>query len=379
MYSIKFILTLIFLFNATSVMAAENKTMHLAKLEKSTSFPNEIAVEISNENIQKDTSFDELFNIKPLYKDRLDEIDKKLLEAKEQIKLLESEKKNIYLSIHSEEKIRREIAKAKSLKEFNSKENFDDELKEEIPQKIIYLTFDDGPLRGTKNILEVLEEENVKATMFFVGKHILNNKKLFNKASNSTNVLIGNHTFSHANGHYSRFYRNGKKLLADIKHAQDIIGGSKYQRLAGRNVWRLPEVYKNDNGVKRRRRKIESANYDSISEDGYYIYGWDIEWTYYNRSGKPRFSAKKMAAKIERCYRRGRVSKKRKLVLLAHDFMFKNKFHGKAALKDLISRLKASGWQFETLSNYAKDRPQYYVKEQLKDEELVLAKKNIWE
>ncbi|WP_292242848.1 polysaccharide deacetylase family protein [Mesorhizobium sp.] len=37
--------------------------------------------------------------------------------------------------------------------------------------RTIYLTFDDGPLTGTSNILDVLEAEQVPATLFMVGTH----------------------------------------------------------------------------------------------------------------------------------------------------------------------------------------------------------------
>jgi len=43
-------------------------------------------------------------------------------------------------------------------------------------QKILYLTFDDGPLKGTVNVLKILEEEKVDATMFCVGKHVVKKK-----------------------------------------------------------------------------------------------------------------------------------------------------------------------------------------------------------
>ncbi len=38
--------------------------------------------------------------------------------------------------------------------------------------RVIYLTFDDGPLSGTANVLDVLAEEQVPAAMFMVGLHV---------------------------------------------------------------------------------------------------------------------------------------------------------------------------------------------------------------
>ena len=229
-------------------------------------------------------------------------------------------------------------------------------------EKIIYLTFDDGPLLGTSNVLEVLEEENVDATMFFVGKHIQRRKQLFKEARAHPNILIANHTYSHANGHYTRFYNNKNRLVKDIEKTQNLIGGAKYQRLAGRNVWRIPGIFRNDYGLSKKRRKREAYSYNAVANKGYFIYGWDMEWRFSHKTGKPLWSASKMARKIDRCYRKGRLAQKGKLVLLAHDFMFRSKFEGKSELRKLIRLLKKSGWKFETIKNYSVYMPHHYAR-----------------
>jgi peptidoglycan/xylan/chitin deacetylase (PgdA/CDA1 family) len=233
---------------------------------------------------------------------------------------------------------------------------------ESAEEKIIYLTFDDGPLLGTSNVLEVLEEEQIDATMFFVGKHILGRKSLFKRAKQMPNILIGNHTYSHANGHYTRFYNNGDRLVRDIEKTQDIIGGAMYQRLAGRNVWRVPGVFRNDYGLSKKRRQVEASSYNAVAREGYFIYGWDVEWSFSHKSGKPMWSAEKMVQKINSRYRNGRLAKKGKVILLAHDFMFRDKFGGKKELRKLITLLKKSGWKFETIKNYSSYQPHYYVR-----------------
>ena len=40
--------------------------------------------------------------------------------------------------------------------------------------RIALLTFDDGPIKATKNIIETVREENIPVTMFFVGCQIEN-------------------------------------------------------------------------------------------------------------------------------------------------------------------------------------------------------------
>src|SRR6476620_809821 len=38
-------------------------------------------------------------------------------------------------------------------------------------KKKIYLTFDDGPNKGTRNVLSIVEQEKVPVTFFIIGEH----------------------------------------------------------------------------------------------------------------------------------------------------------------------------------------------------------------
>jgi peptidoglycan-N-acetylglucosamine deacetylase len=66
-------------------------------------------------------------------------------------------------------------------------------------QKVIALTFDDGP-RPTylPKILEVLKQNNVKATFFFIGSQVMQFPELA-KLTLAQGHELGNHTFSHRN------------------------------------------------------------------------------------------------------------------------------------------------------------------------------------
>lgn len=64
-------------------------------------------------------------------------------------------------------------------------------------EKIIALTFDDGPHpKETHKILDVLDKYNIKATFFVVGKHASWYSEPLIRASKEGHE-IGNHTFSH--------------------------------------------------------------------------------------------------------------------------------------------------------------------------------------
>ncbi len=223
--------------------------------------------------------------------------------------------------------------------------------------KELYLTFDDGPVKGTGNVLKILKEEGVPATMFCVGRHATLRPDLFRRELAMSNLLIANHTYSHANGHYSRFYSDTFGLMSDVEHAQIVLGGRKYLRLAGRNVWRLPEVSRNDRAIMALRGTREVPKYDTLSREGFFIYGWDVEWHFDHHSGHPIESPEALAARIEGLYRRGHPAQHGKVVLLAHDFMFRNSYTT-GELRHFIRLMKARGWQFKTLRHYSRLTPE---------------------
>ena len=62
--------------------------------------------------------------------------------------------------------------------------------------KKIALTFDDGPCEETTQILDILKEENAKATFFVWGEKIKGNEETIKRAVEQ-GCEIGNHTFNH--------------------------------------------------------------------------------------------------------------------------------------------------------------------------------------
>lgn len=242
-------------------------------------------------------------------------------------------------------------------KESSNKINYPDfKVDNNNSKKVIYLTFDDGPTRGTQKLIKFLEQEGVKATMFCVGKHIQKRRAIFEREKRIKNLLIANHTYSHADEHYKRFYSRFYDVLRDIEHSQSIIGGRKFLRLAGRNVWRLPEIKRDDYGLPKAQRAGEVKDYDKLAKDGYYIFGWDVDWSYDYKNGKMLHTAKELKAKIKYFQKKGWYRKEGKIVLLAHDFMFKND-KDINQLKEFIKIMREDGWSFETLEDYCSLKP----------------------
>lgn len=86
-------------------------------------------------------------------------------------------------------------------------------------EKIIYLTFDDGPDTGiTPEVLTLLERFNAKATFFCVGEKVNKNKRLFQEVINQGHV-VGNHTYHHLKGRKVKI----SEYLEDVNKAKEYI------------------------------------------------------------------------------------------------------------------------------------------------------------
>ncbi len=67
-------------------------------------------------------------------------------------------------------------------------------------EKVIYLTFDDGPIPEiTPFVLDELKKWNAHVTFFCIGKNVEANSDIFQKIINEGHS-IGNHTYDHLNG-----------------------------------------------------------------------------------------------------------------------------------------------------------------------------------
>jgi len=67
-------------------------------------------------------------------------------------------------------------------------------------EKVIYLTFDDGPIPNvTDFVLKTLKAFNAKATFFCIGDNIVKHPEVYAKVINDGHA-IGNHTFNHLKG-----------------------------------------------------------------------------------------------------------------------------------------------------------------------------------
>ena len=85
-------------------------------------------------------------------------------------------------------------------------------------EKIIYLTFDDGPHAvATDFVLNTLKAHSAKASFFCIGKNVLAYPTLY-KTILDEGHRMGNHSFSHLNGWKT----------SDAEYFDDIVEAKKY-------------------------------------------------------------------------------------------------------------------------------------------------------
>jgi peptidoglycan/xylan/chitin deacetylase (PgdA/CDA1 family) len=96
--------------------------------------------------------------------------------------------------------------------------------------KVIYLTFDDGPHPDvTPFVLANLKKYNAKATFFCIGNNVLKHPNIYESIIKEGH-RVGNHTYDHLNG----WKTNNDIYIDNIKDAMNIIDSKLFRPPYGR-------------------------------------------------------------------------------------------------------------------------------------------------
>jgi peptidoglycan-N-acetylmuramic acid deacetylase len=198
--------------------------------------------------------------------------------------------------------------------------------------KIVCLTFDDGPKNGpTEALLDLLRTENIKATFFVNGKWIKHDPDLILRMHKEGHD-IGNHTYSHLD--------LSKATRADI-----------HQELK-RNNELITKITKAPVRLMRAPGGQYSSDVYAITKQlGLSIINWSLNTADYQLE-KPLFDEGE-AVFVRSPEMISQIVKK-KLHPGAIILMHNGNEETIIALKDLIPWLKAQGYQFAKISDYYK-------------------------
>lgn len=86
-------------------------------------------------------------------------------------------------------------------------------------EKVVYLTFDDGPIPGvTEAVLDLLQQYEAKATFFCIGGNVHRHPQIYKKVLAGEHS-VGNHTYNHISG-----WKNGDELYAhNIRRCAELV------------------------------------------------------------------------------------------------------------------------------------------------------------
>jgi peptidoglycan/xylan/chitin deacetylase (PgdA/CDA1 family) len=106
-------------------------------------------------------------------------------------------------------------------------------------EKIIYLTFDDGPHpEVTPYVLQTLAEHEAKATFFCIGKNVMDYPDIYRRTI-SEGHRVGNHTHNHLNGWKVSDKEYFENILLASKHIDSNIFRPPYGKISAFQVRHL--------------------------------------------------------------------------------------------------------------------------------------------
>ena len=104
-------------------------------------------------------------------------------------------------------------------------------------EKVVYLTFDDGPIPEiTPWVLDLLDKYGIKATFFCVGDNVRKHPDIYQMVKDRGHI-VGNHTFHHLQG----LKETKATYLEDVEDAAKLIDSKLFRPPHGH--MRLPQFY----------------------------------------------------------------------------------------------------------------------------------------
>lgn len=195
---------------------------------------------------------------------------------------------------------------------------------EDGEQKVICLTFDDGPTDSTTpKVLDILDTFGVRATFFLIGRQISGREDIVRRTA-AAGHAVGIHTYSHV---YREIYASPQALLRDIAACRKAIRAA-LPGYAGK-LYRFPGgEYGKPEALRR-----------AVREVGLTVCAWNASA---DDSVLPQATADEL---FENAVRTG--ADRQRIVLLLHDGV--NYRATVACLPRIIRHYKARGYRFETL------------------------------
>lgn len=196
-------------------------------------------------------------------------------------------------------------------------------------EKVVYLTFDDGPSENTAKVLEILDVYDVKATFFVTGT----NEEYYYliKKAHDAGHTIGLHTYIHE---YDQIYNSSSAYFADLKKIEDLVYSQigfvpKFIRFPGGS---------SNNVSKKYCHRIMSKLTKEVINRGYQYYDWNED----SEDGSGQLSVKQLI-------KNATASDENNIILLFHDA--NGKENSLKAIGPVIQYYQNKGYVFKGIDD----------------------------
>ena len=201
--------------------------------------------------------------------------------------------------------------------------------------KRAFLTFDDGPSSVTSKILDILKQENVKATFFVLGANVESRQDMVKRMYNEGHY-IANHGYSHA---YSQIYSSPQAVLEEYNLCNDKVKNAIGVLEYNSHLFRFPGGLAGGKyaDIKQQSRDLLSQN-DILNVDWNALTG-DAE-------------TNNLSVDFELSRLSQTIGSKNSVVILMHDAAAKSVTAD--ALPQIISNLREQGYEFKNFYDIIK-------------------------
>lgn len=168
--------------------------------------------------------------------------------------------------------------------------------------KTMYLTFDDGPSKeNTDIVLDILKEQNVKATFFLIGENVEKYPEVAKRIV-AEGHTIGIHCYNHD---YDKLYQRVDSYVADFEKAQKVV-----YEVTGveTKLFRFP-----GGSINSHNKGVYKDIVEEMTNKGYIYFDWNASLEDATRNNEP-----------ERLLQNAKESTfgRRRIVMLAHDVVY---------------------------------------------------------
>ena len=193
-----------------------------------------------------------------------------------------------------------------------------------LPQKIAYITIDDGPSKYTNSILDILEKNQVKATFFMINDNMKKHPDELNRMQKEGHGM-GFHSVTHD---IHKLYETPQATLNEFKTCQETL-----YNITGdvSKLIRLPYGSK---------PYMPKESYDMLVENNYKIWDWNLDTLDWKSTTDNILSSLLYYGR-----------NKSNLIVLMHE-----KEQTVEALDNIIRVLKERGYKIEPISEDTQDR-----------------------